>query len=81
MSCVDKCNRGGIGMEDGMQDSFTRVEEKIARVEEQLYRSCRSGEESIRELRDEVGACLNGWMKSLVLGAAFVTCLAVARGR
>jgi len=66
-------------MEDGMQDSFTRVEEKIARVEEQIHRNCRSGEESIRELRNEIDACLHGWMKTVVLGAAVVASLAVTR--
>jgi hypothetical protein len=68
-------------MEDAMESSFTRVEKKISRVEEQLYRCCSGAEENFRELRNEIDASLNGWMRTIVLGAVIVTSLAVTRGR
>ncbi|HEX3042595.1 MAG TPA: hypothetical protein VHP56_10960 [Solirubrobacterales bacterium] len=67
-------------MDGELKDSFTRVEDRIARVEEELCRSCRSGEQSLHELRNEINVCLNGWVKNLVMGAVIVTCIAVVRG-
>jgi hypothetical protein len=66
-------------MDSEMRDGMTRVEDSIARVEEELRRSCRSGEESLRELRGEIAACLDGWVKTLAVGAAVVTGIAVIR--
>jgi hypothetical protein len=67
-------------MDSELKDSFARVEERIARVEEQHHRDCRSGEQAIHELRNEMDLCLNGWVKTLVMGAVVVTSIAVIRG-
>lgn len=66
-------------MDNQIREGFTRVEDKIAQVEKELHRSCRSGEESLRELRSEIDACLDGWVKTLAIGAAVVTGMAVIR--
>jgi len=67
-------------MDGELTDSFTRVEDRIARVEEQLRRDCLRGEQSIHKLRNEIHVCLNGWVKTLVMGAVVVTGIAVIRG-
>jgi hypothetical protein len=66
-------------MESEIRDGIVRVEDRIARIEEEICESCRRGELTVRDLRIELAACLDGWLKNLVLGAAIVAGIAVIR--
>jgi hypothetical protein len=66
-------------MDSEIRDGIVRVEDRITRIEEELRESCRRGELNVRDLRIELAACLNGWLKNLVLGAAIVAGIAVIR--
>jgi hypothetical protein len=66
-------------MDSEIRDGIVRVEDKIARIEDEIRESCRRGELTVRDLRIELAAGLNGWLKNLVLGAAIVAGIAVIR--
>ncbi|MDX6635553.1 MAG: hypothetical protein QOF06_1756 [Solirubrobacterales bacterium] len=66
-------------MDGEIRDSITRVEGRLARIEDDMNENCRRGEESIRELRKGIDVCLDGWVKTVLMGATVVTSLAVIR--